>query len=515
MEVAFSIKKNREDLKKIEEKFKDNPSLDLAERLVNLLMSGIFGEYYNENLESFFVNYADRNKKLREDFKIFQPKKNKYLHVASQVYLHGGHTRILERWIDASNDTSEEHTVILLNQTNKGEIPDKLKEVVAFKKGSLIILDPSKNIIQKANELRDKAFEFGTIILHHHPQDPIPLMAFGVEEFKRPIICFNHSGHTFWLGRNVVDHCIDIEKNQNTCTIEKRRIENTTLINMPVDEVNKSNTKEETKNIRVELGVDKDALIISTMASMYKFMPIQGISFTDTITKILDNNSRAIFLGIGVTNTNEEWNKLINTYENRVFLLGAIPHDKISRYLIETDLYIDSFPYNSWVSLIDAISIGKLPVLVLKTPVGYPNFLEGTKSVCNSPKELVEKAFILLDSKPEREDLFKEVYQIFQNKCSKEAFYEEIKKIYSKLEYQEKKLMKPKEEITNFDAYNFLFRSSSVIKIKEKGIKNLFQIKKYKEALYIKKVFLLFGVKVFEIRKSELKELAKDYNVLL
>lgn len=510
MDVTLTIKKNRKEFNKLKQKFINKPSHEFAKSLVELLMSGVYAKYYDNTIEEFYINYSNRNKKLRSDFKLIKPNHKTYLHVASEVYLLGGHTRMIERWVGFS-DNDEKHSVVLLNQKDIDEIPEKIKRNVAIKKGVLKILNPSDELLDKANTLRDLAFEYDIIILHHHPDDPVPLMAFSVEEFKRPIICFNHSGHTFWLGRNIVDFCIDIEKNQNKCTIEKRGIPQTLTIDMPRDMVQEhDNDSSERNNIKAELGIANNSLIVSSMASNYKFKPLKNINFIDTIRNILEKNKKAFFLGIGMSDKDEGWDNLKDKFPNRLLLLGVIPHNRALKYLKAVDLYIDSFPYNSWVSLIDAISIGRCACLVLKTPVGYPNFLENTDVICSSTEELISKANFLLESKEKRESFFDNIQNVFIEKTDPNYFRKILKNVYDKVKLSrniEKKSMLEKSDITLFDTYNYLFRNiSSYKRFGLKGIVEFVRIKSFS----VKKIEIyLLNVKIFKIEIDRLLKQSK------
>ncbi|MCD9584363.1 hypothetical protein [Tenacibaculum maritimum] len=516
MEVKEKIQKNIEVFQSLERNFKENPSLSFANSLVDLLMTGLFGIYSSEVLESFFANYGIERKKIREDFKEIVPVPNSCLHVVTKAYLTGGHTRVIERWIDACNP-SEKHSVILLNQTNLRRIPNLLKDLVKNKNGDFIILPSSSDEVDKANKLRNIAFSYESIILHHHPNDAVPLMAFSAKEFNRPIVCFNHSGHTFWLGSSIVDFCIDIEKNQNNCTIQKRGIKNTAIIDMPVDShIDHAPLRKE--SLKVKFNIPKEKVIISSMASMYKYTPMEEIDFVSSIRKILEANDNAVFIGIGITKTIDKWRQLALNFEGRVFLLGHVNYNNISQYLEETDLYIDSFPYNSWLSLIDAINIGKCPSLVLKTPVGYPNFIEGTYSLCNSIEELIEKSRTLLQSKERREKLFSELNESFLEKCSKPYFRKEINEIIKKTKNLNKFSKRRGDDnlissnvIMPFDEYSYTFKM--IPNVKEKGIKNIFQIIRLKTGITKTNKVLLFGFKLAEFSKNKLSYLQKKYKV--
>ena len=61
----------------------------------------------------------------------------------------------------------------------------------------------------------------------------IPILAFGVEEFKRPVLLYNHASHMAWLGKSIADLVLDIEKDDDV-DIEEDDDENDELPVMKV-----------------------------------------------------------------------------------------------------------------------------------------------------------------------------------------------------------------------------------------------------------------------------------------
>ena len=90
---------------------------------------------------------------------------NSYLHVMTQAYLVGGHTRVVERWIDTSPVT-EKHSVVLLNQ-EKETYPAKLVDICNTHNGELYLFYDA-NLIDRAKRLRDLASQYQYVILHIH-----------------------------------------------------------------------------------------------------------------------------------------------------------------------------------------------------------------------------------------------------------------------------------------------------------------------------------------------------------
>lgn len=485
--TKLKLKKNLKNFKKLELDLKREPSKEKAFYLMDLAVHYKYPVHYSEVIENFFMNLAKKTKNLRKDYKKIKPKVKTYLHVMTESYLHGGHTRIVERWIGSSSKL-EKHSLVLTGQRKEVPIPDLLRKAVKDKKGNLVIFDCGDSIESKANKLRDFAFEYDVIILHHHPRDPVPLMAFSVSEFNRSVIYFNHAGLSFWIGRGIIDFCLDIEKNQNFMTIKKRGVKNNRIINMPVDKIYP--LKKKKFNFYKKLGFKKTDKIISSMTRMMKCQEMDGLSFTKTLRKILKKDEDTVFIGIGIEDTTMEWRKLSEEFGRRVRLLGIVSHDKIKDYLQASDLYLDSFPFNSWLSLTDAINIGQVPCVLLKTPLGYLSYLEGSEIICENTNEVVEKSLLYLNNKRKSEEVRDDLIKRLKEKCSLKVFKKEIAKVIEyvkKVKKDDSRFLRTEDFLVPIDYYMYNYKAKKFMdKFKHPVVFFNKKIKKFKNKKIIK-----------------------------
>ena len=102
----------------------------------------------------------------------------------SEAYHTGGHTRVVERWIEA--DDKRKYSLVMTRKS-PSELPSRLVAAVERSGGRIVELDSETDFIKRGLALRKIAASFETVVLHTHMDDPIPLIAFGSDDFKRPV----------------------------------------------------------------------------------------------------------------------------------------------------------------------------------------------------------------------------------------------------------------------------------------------------------------------------------------
>lgn len=432
---------------KYEEDFKKKPSLEKASELVRLAMTGLYDTYYSDTLEKFYKNICDKEITTNKQNNI--NKQNSTLHVLSEAYSTGGHTRIVERWIQlAEND--EINDIVLTNQSIEN-FPSFLQKATEKSNCNIYQLDNKHDLIKRAQELRDLSDQYEYIVLHHHPDDPIPLIALGSKNINIPIICFNHSGHTFWLGASIIDLSIEINKEQEYLSHIVRGIKNTLLIDMPAS-ITPPQKKEQ--NIRQQLGIPDDGIVLTSMASDYKIKPTVNLNFPKMIGTILSRNKNTYYLGIGINNNNNYFKHIKSKYKNRVFLLGNIDFNLIDSYLIKSNIFLDTYPYSSWLSVNDAITIGKLPCIILKTPNGHMPYIEKGGFLSKDINSYISRTESLIENKNLRKSIAEDLFNRNNQCCNSIVFKQKItiaKELALKKSTQESILYisKEKQDVVN------------------------------------------------------------------
>lgn len=414
--------------------------------------SGTFAHYQlEEDLREISNEIIDYE--LNNNFQ-----ENHILHIMTEAYNTGGHTRVVENWIKA---TPHVHSVFLNNPFS--DQPSFLVEAVADKKGSIIINDKN-GFVEKARFLAQIASGFKYVVLHHHPHDILPLISFGTKKFLRPIFFYNHADHVWGCGYSVSDYVIEICEQGVHHSIKYRGIPENKVIfaGIPIT------LPEKSKWIS-----HKESKYIVSMASAYKFKPIENLSFQNFIDRILYTEPNVEYYAIGVSSSDEDWQILQSKYPSRVHLTGVLKKEDAHKLIQRATLYMDSFPLGSTTSLLEAISLG-IPVLSFASPIQHMDSYR-TYSYGNINGLFDETIRILNLSENKRSEIVSEAWKSVKEWHSQKSFYNRIERIDYLREHNPIKL---KEFIVS-DSYieeytNFMYLLLSQEKFRfDNGIKNI------------------------------------------
>lgn len=362
--------------------------LKLIEQAALWAVRNCMGEYSDIDIEKKLCYISSKYHTKQHPYK-----KGSFLHVATLVQSMGGHTRLIENWI-INSDNDEKHSVVVTNQLAK-EIPIRLKESIVQKSGDIYKINKD-NYIEKALILRELASKYEYIILYTSMHDIIPILAFGTEEFRRPIILYNHADHIFWIGISITDLLIELSHDGKAFSLKNRGDIISDVLSIPVNyHLENLNKEKAIKRINRELFGKK---IIISMASPYKYNSFENYNFISTAKEIIDNNPNSYFFVIGPDKSKQiEWEKVYKETGGKINAIGYKQRKEVFQYKAIADLYIDSFPFYSYTSMLEFAIYG-IPILSLNTPINKIDVMYEKEVLCNNSDELVRNSKRVLQS---------------------------------------------------------------------------------------------------------------------
>ena len=360
-------------------------------------------------------------------------------HVITQANSIGGHTRLLCNWIEFDN--TRKHSVIITRQGVK-PIPEILVDSVKNAGGGLIDLSGLyPDIMGAAQRLRELGARANYIVLHIHPDDILPILAFAKEKHLPPVIFMNHADHVFWIGSSVSSLILNIRETGKDLAIHRRGIpaEKCEILPIPVVPERREFTIDEAKE---KLGISPDCLLLLSIGSEYKYAETSGISFIDTHLPIVERATNSVFIVIGPSPESEKWRQASESTNGRFYALGKC--EDLSLYYQAADIFVESFPCGSLTAMLEAISY-EVPVISYDPFSGAAALLQ-----CDDPgilhemhrydvrEEYVMRLNHLVDNAKERKEMGGKMHKYFIAFHSPEPWVRSVDEVYNLAHLQSK-----------------------------------------------------------------------------
>jgi hypothetical protein len=301
------------------------------------------GSMYSLELEDYLISISNN---LPSDNPCIKRKKG-CLHVVTEFYNHGGHSRVIERWLEF--DKGFDDALVVINPKRSSSVKLKSKCNVY----SII----QNNFHDKAVALRNIALKYEKVVLHTHMYDVVPLIAFGKKLPETTIYYYNHADHLFWIGRNISDITLNIST--EAATISERYRGNCTTVNfnnfLPVPlllDESLDNISCNKIKFKESLGVAENKRVILTVGSVTRYVTTE-YSIIDVFNELNENLSDFIFLVVGAKKDDLFWREVI--VNDNFLVIDKVSKEYFDKLVSIADLYIESFPFSSSTSSIEII----------------------------------------------------------------------------------------------------------------------------------------------------------------
>lgn len=326
--------------------------LSLAAQFAVRNFCGIYSDW---RLEEPLVELAARHEPAGEPA---VARAGSWLHVMTRCHAVGGHTRVVDRWIEGS-PADEVHSLLLLGQ--EVPIPDWLRASVASRGGDVIDLR-GEALIPKAMELRRIAAGFERVVLHVDMHDIHPLIAFGTPRFERPVIFYNHADHLYWVGVSIADIVADMSALGRAISVGRRGVERSARLPVPLPVPAPPPDRAAS---REELGLGPDDRLILSSGTPHRFRPFGGFDFVRAMEQILERNPAARMVVLGPDPAEPMWADAAARSGGRITATGLVERARFRAFAAAADLYVDSFPMGSGTALLEVALMG-IPILSIR-----------------------------------------------------------------------------------------------------------------------------------------------------
>jgi hypothetical protein len=278
------------------------------------------------------------------------------LHILSYGRPVGGDCRCAWRWMQ--EDQGNRHSVAITAQTDfKGvyEVPEILKKSAENSGGFLRTLSalPSKPL-EQVRELRTLCQQMDVVVLHLFPYDIIPVLALAADCGSVKTIFVNHADHSFWAGASVAHSIVHLRR-QPPHFPERRRGLNpdrSSLLPIPIFYAPRAVTREQAKRA---LGYGPETVLLLTIASPFKYSSPGRVDFLDLVAPVMAKHPSAVLIAVG-PEAKGAWQAANLQTGGRIVPLGTRWDNDL--LYAAADIYLDSVPFSSITSLLEAGSHG-------------------------------------------------------------------------------------------------------------------------------------------------------------
>jgi glycosyltransferase involved in cell wall biosynthesis len=276
----------------------------------------------------------------------------KILHVVHGVWNTGGHSRLLWRWIQQDVDRS--HSVVL-TRMSVSDTPQVLKDSVSKSHGKIYALSETVgNFIARAKRLRKIAESADIVVLHTVKDGSITDIAFAQKDQSPPIIYVNHADERFWPGVGIIDVVANLRESGMRLSQNRRGIDAIRNMLLPtlIEPAQRKLSRAEAKR---QLGIDENSVMLLSIARAVKYESSDTMTFADAHVPLLEQHEQAMLVVVGPGN-HEDWSVAIQKTQGRIRVLGETPDTAL--FYQAADIYVDSYPFVSITSLLEAGSYG-------------------------------------------------------------------------------------------------------------------------------------------------------------
>lgn len=359
---------------------------------------------------------------------------NNVLILSSEIYDTGGHTKFAMEFLKLLKDSEYNLYFCLTNVFLSKDVESAPinSEIIKGLVNDYYKLPPGYNaekILDIFNYIIEK--KITTIIVNIHMFDALAAaVIYLVKKYTNiKIVFINHGDHRFSLATNYADTIVTRCKGGKAITPYLKDKKNVHPFIIPYTTDKKEYEKSKYKEFCVKYGISQDAFITLTGCSKYKI----GKDYFKVISRILKANKNIYHILITDMKVAKvkKFCKKYNIPDGRIINLNLTPD--FDFYVQLADLYIDSFPQGSALTLLDCMKYSKSLVIKVNQNEGFKSFeqyiYDNYEGLAVTFDEVFKKVNLISSDKTMYNELSNKVYNYFIETYSYQSCLEKYKEL--------------------------------------------------------------------------------------
>ncbi|MCU0214172.1 hypothetical protein N8A88_26705 [Pseudomonas shahriarae] len=280
------------------------------------------------------------------------------LHVVTEPYMTGGHTRLMEKLASMH----PERTDLLISRQ---AAPDAKAQVCRFFDKTSVVIATCP--VDALTQIVCLLLSYEKAVLHIHPDDILVVVACGVAKRISGLEVYfvNHADHVFSYGSSIADYYFELSGHGCRFDLTKHIQGRKSFLGIPV------NIPHGVMANNFKPAMQAPLLFISA-GSDIKYKPRKGFSIFKLVARILDDYPASTFLVIGSDVKKAFWWwPLKLRYRSRLSIRAHLDFQEYSELVSKADFYVDSHPLPGGTAFAEQFVKGQRCVGLLSPVQGY------------------------------------------------------------------------------------------------------------------------------------------------
>jgi hypothetical protein len=294
------------------------------------------------------------------------------LHVVTETYDSGGHSRLLESILQIQN-TQGEPTAVFISRSGSPMFEKRCRAL------NTEIIKAKGTLHERCLALIRKGSDFAHIFLHIHPFDiGMSLAARYLRACGKKVYFVNHADERFSFGSGAADVVCEISGFGWRLTENSRAHNSQHFLGIPISKLGVWSK-----------GYSTTRKMVLSVGQSHKFNPDKSHSFPDMVTNVISRTGCS-FTIVGSNGKEPWWQAARKKHPDRLHFIQAVAHEDLKKIITTASCYVDSFPIIGGTAFAEMVYTGIPSFGVSNVPIGY----SVADSIRSESVELMEEALI-------------------------------------------------------------------------------------------------------------------------